>query len=311
MSSIIFGGMTENGVPIDDMIDGYRDRMWRCTAKPDYFVRFTSWRNNKDGDLKPALALFNDKSPYEPIYGIRLSGKLDDYYDGMGFLKTEAGDLAEDFADSFDRVKKADLCHYYTGRFGSFVYDSTSFSPILDEDLVYEDYNSSGACYELDPEDYLLYAHDDPTGFDFAVTGWEVFDGKDYKVPLGYRDSIYSDCKLNDYDNPVYRVCVNVVNGVASTSIEKLDADRLLKIEPDAYEHQYQNNLAEMAYVKDLESAMSMSYVPVDQIDFVNVDKASVEKTAADLQKYRDLGFTVEPKYVSAKAEKEAEDTYE
>lgn len=87
MSSTIYGGKTRNGVIIQDMVDDNRDYVYRNKNFKGYFARFAqSLLDENDVDFKtagPAIAIFNDNDPFEPIWGVRLTGSWDDYTNGF------------------------------------------------------------------------------------------------------------------------------------------------------------------------------------------------------------------------------------
>ena len=87
MSGTIYGGKTRNGVVIQDMIDDCRDYVYRDDRFEGYFARFAqSLLSEDDTEFKtagPAIAIFcSDNDPFEPIWGVRLAGKFEDYTNG-------------------------------------------------------------------------------------------------------------------------------------------------------------------------------------------------------------------------------------
>ena len=83
MSNTIYAGKTKNGVIIDDMVDDNRDLVYRDTRYPGYFIRLCqSLLDENDEEFEtagPALAVFNEAKPLEPIWGVRLTGQFSDY----------------------------------------------------------------------------------------------------------------------------------------------------------------------------------------------------------------------------------------
>lgn len=101
MSSTIYGGITKNGINIDDMVDDNRDLVFILDDKGTYFARLSGSRNSAEEELIPAIAAFSDEEPFEPIYGEVLCGCFEDYFDGFSFSKSFEEKL-EDFKIHFN-----------------------------------------------------------------------------------------------------------------------------------------------------------------------------------------------------------------
>ena len=107
MSSTIYGGKTKNDVIIQDMVDDNRDIVYRDDRFPNHFARFgQSILDEDDTEFKtagPAIAIFEDAEPFEPIWGVRLSGSFSDYTNGWDMtelFRNRLKDIWDDFATS-------------------------------------------------------------------------------------------------------------------------------------------------------------------------------------------------------------------
>ena len=103
MSGTIYGGTTRNGVIIQDMVDDSRDYVYRDERFPKFFARFAqSILSEDDTEFKtagPAIAIFNDEEPFEPIWGQRLEGPVSDYTDDWNMTELFMRKVAETFTD--------------------------------------------------------------------------------------------------------------------------------------------------------------------------------------------------------------------
>lgn len=100
MSMTIYGGMTENGILIDDMVDNNRDNVYFVKGTNDeYFVRFTG--SGKDA-LKPALCLFKTKEPFKPLWGHLLEEGWDTYIDENGDITDALKEKVDWFMEELD-----------------------------------------------------------------------------------------------------------------------------------------------------------------------------------------------------------------
>ena len=111
MSSTIYSGKTRNGVIIQDMVDDNRDYVYRNNNFKGYFARFAqSLLDENDVDFKtggPAIAIFNDKDPFKPIWGVRLPSPWEAYDDELGRTTSQFLDeltaLWEDFGRNYHK----------------------------------------------------------------------------------------------------------------------------------------------------------------------------------------------------------------
>ena len=88
MSGTIYGGVTQNGVTIQDMIDDYRDYIFKNDNHRGYFARLCQrmeegivGHNTHKMEFGPAIGFFREDEPYEPLYARRLEGIFEDYID--------------------------------------------------------------------------------------------------------------------------------------------------------------------------------------------------------------------------------------
>ena len=96
----------------------------------------------------------------------------------------------------------------------------------------------------------------------------------------------------------VYAVYSTLDNGKASTMIEAINIEDMSDYRSDKLGDSYQSGFEEFAYVEDLKSALALSYVPLKDILFVNVDKDLAERTDKELRQVRALGVQPEPFYI-------------
>lgn len=103
MSGTIYGGVTKNGVIIQDMVDDSRDYVYRDERFQKFFARFAqSLLSEDDTEFEtagPAIAIFSDEEPFEPIWGQRLEGPMSDYTDGWSMTELFMKKVAETFTD--------------------------------------------------------------------------------------------------------------------------------------------------------------------------------------------------------------------
>ncbi len=109
MSQTIYGGKTKNTVIIQDMVDDNRDYIYRDERFDGYFARFAqSILSEDDIEFKtagPAICIFSDEEPFEPIWGVRLSGAFTDYTDGWSMNELFTKHLNE-LWDNFEQAIK-------------------------------------------------------------------------------------------------------------------------------------------------------------------------------------------------------------
>ncbi len=111
MSGTIYGGKTRNGVIIQDMIDDNRDYVYRNKKIPGFFARFAQSILREDDTefttAGPAIAIFSNYKPFEPIWGRRLHGSFEDYTDGWSMNEKFITTL-EDVWEEFAKFRKED-----------------------------------------------------------------------------------------------------------------------------------------------------------------------------------------------------------
>lgn len=103
MAGTIYGGTTKNGVIVQDMIDDSRDLIYRNNKLPGLFARLVQSLLREDDTefitAGPAIAIFSDEEPFNPIWGIRLEGSFADYTDGWSTNKRFADKLCSAWKD--------------------------------------------------------------------------------------------------------------------------------------------------------------------------------------------------------------------
>jgi hypothetical protein len=104
MSCTIYGGKTKNNVIIDSMVDNNRDYVfWKDDEKKDYFARLAGYRENEQDDISdglPAIVLFSNENPFEPIYAQKLSNDWNKYLDSYDNFTEEFINLLPNFWES-------------------------------------------------------------------------------------------------------------------------------------------------------------------------------------------------------------------
>ncbi|MBR5360550.1 MAG: hypothetical protein IK123_06645, partial [Lachnospiraceae bacterium] len=80
MSMTIYGGKTRNGIDIDDMVDDNKDDVFRNDRSKGDCARFCQVAPDKDDLFRaPAIAIFAENEPFDPIWGIRLPRQYSDH----------------------------------------------------------------------------------------------------------------------------------------------------------------------------------------------------------------------------------------
>ena len=86
----IYSGKTKNGIIINDMINNNDDEVYTNSRFEGYFARFVQSLLREDDDnfetSGPAIVMFHESDPFEPIWGIRLAGTWEDYADENNML---------------------------------------------------------------------------------------------------------------------------------------------------------------------------------------------------------------------------------
>lgn len=84
---------------------------------------------------------------------------------------------------------------HYKGQYGEFDYDPDITEPVIDIKKAAAFDEESGATLELwdyDKNDTLHAAHDNPSSYDFLVSGWNFSED----IPSGYHKPRYEDVDI-------------------------------------------------------------------------------------------------------------------
>lgn len=95
MNMTIYGGVTANGLTVDDMVPNWNDIVYRPQAfgiggGDGYFVRVSQTYHADTDSYSPAIVLFHEDSPYLPLWAMELDGVRSDYIDESGGLRIAA-----------------------------------------------------------------------------------------------------------------------------------------------------------------------------------------------------------------------------
>ncbi len=86
----IYGGKTKNNIIVSDMVNNNDDEVYVNSNFEGYFARFAqSLLREDDTDFEssgPAIIIFHESDPFEPIWGVRLTGTWSDYADEDNML---------------------------------------------------------------------------------------------------------------------------------------------------------------------------------------------------------------------------------
>ncbi len=108
MAGTIYGGMTLNGIDIEDMADDFHNFGYYDPRFKGYFVKLTQALETPGNfdTRKPAIAIFSDDEPHVPIYAKILDGSFSKYQNDWG-CPTE--DFTRETFDFFDNLCMEDL----------------------------------------------------------------------------------------------------------------------------------------------------------------------------------------------------------